>query len=29
LFLPIGTEVNVKLNETAVGGKTIIAIKKA
>ena len=29
LFLPIGTEVNVKLNETAVGGKTIIAIKQA
>lgn len=27
LFLPLGTEINVKLNETAVGGKTIIAIK--
>jgi phosphatidylserine decarboxylase len=27
LFLPLGTEVNVKLNEKAVGGKTIIAIK--
>jgi len=28
LFLPLGTEINVKLNEKAVGGKTIIAIKK-
>ena len=27
LFLPLGTEVNVKLNQKAVGGKTIIAIK--
>ncbi len=27
LFLPLGTEINVKLNETAVGGKTIVAIK--
>jgi phosphatidylserine decarboxylase len=27
LYLPLGTEVNVKLNEKAVGGKTIIAIK--
>lgn len=27
LFLPLGTQVNVKLNEKAVGGKTIIAIK--
>lgn len=27
LFLPLGTEINVKLNEKAVGGKTIIAIK--
>lgn len=27
LFLPIGTQINVKLNETAVGGKTIVAIK--
>jgi phosphatidylserine decarboxylase len=27
LFLPIGTQLNVKLNEKAVGGKTIIAIK--
>ncbi|GGB79865.1 phosphatidylserine decarboxylase [Flavobacterium suaedae] len=27
IFLPIGTEVNVKLNEKAVGGKTIIATK--
>jgi phosphatidylserine decarboxylase len=27
LFLPIGTQLNVKLNEIAVGGKTIIAIK--
>lgn len=27
LFLPLGTEVNVKLNEVAVGGKTIIALK--
>jgi phosphatidylserine decarboxylase len=28
LFLPLGTEINVKLNDKAVGGKTIIAIKK-
>ncbi|GEP52491.1 phosphatidylserine decarboxylase [Flavobacterium noncentrifugens] len=27
LFLPIGTKVEVKLNQKAVGGKTIIAIK--
>jgi phosphatidylserine decarboxylase len=27
LFLPLGTQVNVKLNQKAVGGKTIIAIK--
>lgn len=27
LFLPLGTEVNVKLNEKAIGGKTIIASK--
>lgn len=27
LYLPIGTKVNVKLNEKAVGGKTIIASK--
>jgi phosphatidylserine decarboxylase len=27
LFLPLGTEINVKLNQKAVGGKTIIAIK--
>ena len=27
LYLPLGTEINVKLNEKAVGGKTIIAIK--
>ena len=27
LFLLLGTEINVKLNEKAVGGKTIIAIK--
>ncbi|MSP84673.1 MAG: phosphatidylserine decarboxylase family protein [Flavobacteriaceae bacterium] len=27
LFLPIGTQINVKLNEKAIGGKTIIAIK--
>jgi phosphatidylserine decarboxylase len=27
LFLPLGTEINVKLNENAIGGKTIIAIK--
>lgn len=27
LYLPIGTEVNVKLNEKAIGGKTIIAVK--
>jgi phosphatidylserine decarboxylase len=28
LYLPVGTKVNVKLNEKAVGGKTIIAIKE-
>jgi phosphatidylserine decarboxylase len=27
LFLPLGTKINVKLNEKVVGGKTIIAIK--
>lgn len=27
LFLPIGTELNVKLHDKAIGGKTIIAIK--
>ncbi|MFC6877611.1 phosphatidylserine decarboxylase family protein [Flavobacterium myungsuense] len=27
LFLPLGTKINVQLNEKAVGGKTIIAIK--
>lgn len=27
LFLPLGTEINVKLNEKAIGGKTIIAFK--
>ena len=27
LFLPLGSEINVKLNEKAIGGKTIIAIK--
>jgi len=27
LFLPIGTQVEVKLNQKAIGGKTIIAIK--
>ena len=27
LFLPLGTEINVKINEVAVGGKTIVAIK--
>ena len=27
IFLPIGTEVNIKLNEKAIGGKTIIATK--
>lgn len=27
LFLPLGTEINVQLNQKAVGGKTIIAIK--
>ncbi len=27
LFLPLGTKINVKLNEKAIGGKTIIAIK--
>lgn len=28
LYLPLGTQINVKLNEKAVGGKTIIAIKQ-
>jgi len=28
LYLPLGTKINVKLNEKAVGGKTIIAIKE-
>jgi len=28
LFLPLGTKINVKLNEKAIGGKTIIAIKQ-
>jgi len=27
LFLPLGTEINVKLNQKAIGGKTIIASK--
>jgi phosphatidylserine decarboxylase len=27
LFLPLGSEISVKLNQKAVGGKTIIAIK--
>jgi phosphatidylserine decarboxylase len=27
LYLPLGTKINVKLNEKAVGGKTIIASK--
>lgn len=27
LYLPIGTKINVKLNDVAVGGKTIIALK--
>lgn len=27
LFLPLGTTINVQLNQTAVGGETIIAIK--
>lgn len=27
LFLPVGTKINVKLNDKAIGGKTIIAIK--
>lgn len=27
LFLPVGTQVEVKLNQKAIGGKTIIAIK--
>jgi len=27
LFLPLGTKININLNEKAVGGKTIIAIK--
>ena len=28
LFLPLGTEIKVNLNEKAIGGKTIIAIKE-
>ncbi len=28
LFLPLGTEINVKLNQKAIGGKTIIATKR-
>ncbi|MEM8522188.1 phosphatidylserine decarboxylase family protein [Flavobacterium sp. PL12] len=28
IFLPLGTPINVTLNETAVGGKTVIATKK-
>ena len=28
LFLPLGTEIKVNLNEKAVGGKTVIAIKE-
>ena len=27
LFLPLGTQINVKLNDKAIGGKTIIAFK--
>lgn len=27
IYLPLGTEVNVKLNQKAVGGKTIVAVK--
>jgi phosphatidylserine decarboxylase len=27
LFLPLGTQINVKLNQKAIGGKTIIAVK--
>ncbi len=27
LYLPLGTKINVKLNEVAIGGKTIIALK--
>lgn len=27
LFLPLGTKINVKLNDKAIGGKTIIAIR--
>ena len=27
IFLPLGTPINVVLNQKAVGGKTIIAIK--
>ena len=29
LYLPIGTKLNVKLNEVAIGNKTIIALKNA
>ena len=28
IFLPLGTEVNVTLNQKAIGGKTIIAVKE-
>lgn len=27
IYLPLGTEVNVKLNQKAIGGKTIVAVK--
>lgn len=27
IYLPLGTEINVKLNQKAVGGKTIVAVK--
>ncbi|WNM18721.1 phosphatidylserine decarboxylase family protein [Flavobacterium capsici] len=27
LYLPLGTQINVKLNQKAIGGKTIIAVK--
>ena len=29
LYLPLGTEINVKLNQKAIGGKTIIAVKNS
>ena len=28
IFLPLGTEVNVTLNQKAIGGKTVIAVKE-